>query len=284
MDIIKKGIELVKEKNHHESRAIINLDVLLITSQKTASTAIFNSLNKLNINTTHLHSLDHFYLYNDKTLNYFIKNFNDIIEYNNKINKKTPIVMSVYREPFGRLISFYLYNQLKDKNPKLDLNLNVPYRLIIGSMPICTEDIFQGVFAKKFDHNLNYHNIDKETHKIYIFKFDKLNAFENLVKRYLNNNFCLEKDNKTEDFDKDLYDNFMKNYKMPLSMFKILLWLEEEVMDFFYTPEDKQKIINMYKHRVYNDNKTLNFPTLEKRDTIRNIYNKKREWVLKHIL
>lgn len=284
MDIIKKGIEIVKQKNHPESIAIINLDVLLLTSQKTASSSIFNSLNNLNIKTTHLHSLDHFYFYNEQTLKFYIKNFNDIIEYNNKINKKVPIILSVYREPFGRLISYYLYAVFKEKSYKLDLNLNIPYRKIIGSMPICTENIFQGVFAKKFDRNLNYHYIDRKTHKIYIFKFDKLDAFENLMKRYLNRNFKLEKNNKSEDLDKDIYENFMKNYKMPLSMFRVLLWLEEEVMDFFYTQEEKDKIINSYKARTYNDNKIINFPTLEKKDTIRNIYMKKRAWVITNIL
>lgn len=282
MESIYDGMNIIRTLRYELSSVLTNLDILLLTSEKTASGSIYEALSSLDLNTTHLHSFEQLLLFNNN-IQHYIKCFSDIIHYNNITNMKIPYIISIYRDPISRILSHYIWKNLYTHN-ELDINLNIKLCDYITSMPLCSDSIFNNVFNYKFDNYIFYEeNIEndiikdysKPAYRVYIFRFDKINELEKIITDKIGDDFIIEKNNETKALNIDKYTDFINNYRIPKSLFDTILWLEEELFNFFYKKDEIDKIVNLYSSKIHDDGINYNYPKL-------NTYNEKRDWIMKN--
>jgi hypothetical protein len=282
MELIYDGMNIIRTLRYELSSVLTNLDILLLTSEKTASGSIYESLTSLGLNTTHLHSFEQLLLFNN-TIQYYIKDFSNVIYYNNIANIKIPYVISIYRDPISRILSYYIWKNLFT-HQELDYNLNIKLCDYVGSMPLCYENIFSNVFNYKFNDYIFYEeNIEDEiikdyskpSYRVYVFRFDKLNHLEKIISDKIGEDFIIEKRNETREINPEEYDNFINNYRIPKSLFNTILWLEDDLFSFFYNKDEIENIKKIYSTKIYDDNINYTYPEFKN-------YREKRDWICKN--
>src|SRR3989304_9169485 len=182
-----KIIEKIKEINNEESIALTNLDVLLLSSEKTGTVSLFCSFKNIGYNCTHLHSYNYFIYRNSILQNELLKySFKDFINNNYINNNKYPLIISIYREPISRILSLYLFLgivQQTNINRKHFLNNFTKY---YGFMPLLNEEIIYSFLKNNYYDKLNKNVYKKyDSYHILITTFDNLDNISKIINEKL---------------------------------------------------------------------------------------------------
>lgn len=253
------------------------IDIFCNTSPKSASTSLNNAFGRAGYSTIHVHSTS--YLINDilkknNNLPYFSFNIIDFIEFK---KNNVPLIIDVYREPLGRkissffhLLNIYLYknvgkiigNEFKNINEFINYFINDVDKLINifnnhflfelenrNSFFEWRNDLFE-INDFKFDKNKNHMLIFNKNKKYLLLRFSDINNWESIFKE-LGYDIEIKTDNTGNEKQlKNLYDKFKKNYYISDDLLNSLLYVENDTFDFFYTEQEKQKLIKKYYSKL----------------------------------
>lgn len=228
-----------------------DIEILIYSGGKTASSTLYYSFKNINPQTFHTHR-DKF---TKKQLKLDIT-IDGIINANR--NKKL-LIVSCYREPISRHLSvvfemgvyYFGLKDIKEIN-NLDDNtiINKFYEVLeMGYMnyhPHSDETLNKYVYIFKYQFNKEegYQIYETPLFKWIYLRFDKINNFEKIIQEYTEyKNFkILEQNISTSKVYGDKYKNIKKNLKIPVQLLDFYLDRDLKNLQYFYTDEEIQKI------------------------------------------
>jgi hypothetical protein len=255
---LKEG--LVKILNHQ----MLNIDVLVFSSQKTATQTILNSLNGSGVDSLHGHTTDNLGLTEDLFKQYLLQ----YIDY----NKKPLKIISIFRDPLERMVSSFFQSLSEDKyaytHPYLEFPIHDPSENLLHKVDAAEIlELFQS-YCNKIDawgesiatickvmnseiEALDFCEIDKiginclDLCSLYLLRFDlMLPCLAELLGRITKQDIALRPENLANTkYYFDQYRTFGETMALPVDLIERIYQGRKALMELFY-PDQLDTILD----------------------------------------
>jgi hypothetical protein len=265
---------LINEKLNIKQNS--NKDIVFVyTTPKVGSTSIVSSLRLYGID-----KLDIIHIHDENMLNVLINvkdvSVNDIILYNKYLGKNV-FVINVYRSPIEKKISVYFekisnyhFNN-SDKNvnnyniKKIIHRFNNIFPWIgLGDNYI---DCYNINIPNEFDHKNKHLFIEENGIKYIILRLNNSNEWGKILTNIFGFNIGIIKDYQSSKKPiKDLYNLFIKNYKIPNNLLENII--KDKYLNYYYSKEELTKYYNEWSKKSTNSVKCYTFEEYKLYETI----------------
>lgn len=254
-------------------------DVYCITSGKSGSTSIFESLSKMGNSAIHVHTTNYFLRHVVRKPRPPYANFSimDYVNFEMSKSNHNPLLIDVIRDPLSRIISAFFQNLHIHYKPicrwhRMDLNFqefiefftlqpkfliryfNNHFVLKLENYVGCEEWLGDGldIYSLNFDKNKPFQQIDHNDKTFLLLKFTEINNWSVHFRDLGFSNFELVSANESQKKTYgNLYNEFKKQYQIPDILLEIIYdFIFSNRLNLLYTRKEIGDMKSKWQDRV----------------------------------